>query len=228
MKILAIADVEEKSLWDFYDREKTKGVDLIISCGDLNRHYLDFLVTMTNCPLLYVHGNHDDDYLKDPPLGCICIEDRVFDYQGLRILGLGGSMRYKPGPCMYTEQEMKSRIGHMMPEIMLKNGFDVLVTHAPARGYGDMEDLPHTGFECFNTLMNRWHPKYMLHGHVHQTYGGGDFKRELMHPCGTKIINCFDKYYINIGDEDHPKAGKTGSFLYDLFIRSQMKVGTFK
>ena len=63
MKILAIADVEEKSLWDFYDREKTKGVDLIISCGDLNRHYLDFLVTMTNCPLLYVHGNHDDDYL---------------------------------------------------------------------------------------------------------------------------------------------------------------------
>ena len=43
MKILAVADEEEKILWDYYDPEKTKDVDLIISCGDLSPHYLEFL-----------------------------------------------------------------------------------------------------------------------------------------------------------------------------------------
>ena len=52
MKILAIADVEEKILWDFFDKELVRDVELIISCGDLSVHYLDFLVSMTNCPLL--------------------------------------------------------------------------------------------------------------------------------------------------------------------------------
>ncbi len=35
MKILALADEESPSLWDYYDKSKFKGVDLIISCGDL-------------------------------------------------------------------------------------------------------------------------------------------------------------------------------------------------
>ena len=59
----------------------------ILSCGDLDPKYLEFLVTMTNCPLLYVNGNHDRKYLENPPEGCICIENRVYDYKGLRLLG---------------------------------------------------------------------------------------------------------------------------------------------
>ena len=34
-----------------------------------------------------------------------------------------------------------------------RTDFDILLTHAPCRGYGDMEDLPHRGFECFNDLL---------------------------------------------------------------------------
>ena len=103
MKILLIADEENKALWDHYDSSRTEGVDLIISCGDLHPDYLQFLVTMTNCPLLYVRGNHDGVYDRNPPDGCISIDDRIYDYRGLRILGLGGSMRYRPGGDMYTE-----------------------------------------------------------------------------------------------------------------------------
>ena len=112
MKILAIADEEDKGLWDFFSPDRVKDVDLIISCGDLNHNYLEFLESMANVPLLYVSGNHDGGYGQRPPEGCECIDDRIYNFHGLRILGLGGSMRYKPGPCMYTEQEMKSRIGH--------------------------------------------------------------------------------------------------------------------
>ena len=216
MKILAVADVKEKVLLDFNDPEKTKDLDLIVSCGDLSPHYLDFLVTMTNVPLLYVHGNHDRVYEKTPPLGCTCIEDRVFDFRGLRLLGLGGSMRYKPGSCMYSETEMERRVSRARRKISTRNGFDVLVTHAPAKGHGDLPDLPHNGFDCFNSLLYRYQPRYMLHGHVHRSYGR--IEPEILHPSGTRIINVCGYRILDIGEDEHPMRGKTGSFLYDLYV----------
>ena len=95
MKILVIADEESKSLWDFYTPRKLKGIDLIISCGDLSPDYLEFLVTMANRTLLYVRGNHDTVYDRKPPKGCVCIDEMIYNHNGLRIAGLGGSMRYK-------------------------------------------------------------------------------------------------------------------------------------
>ena len=102
MKILAISDVESKYLWDYFQPEKLEGVDLILSCGDLKASYLTLLATFTHAPLLYVHGNHDTDYQRRPPEGCTCIEDTVYEVNGVRIAGLGGSVRYKPGPFQYT------------------------------------------------------------------------------------------------------------------------------
>ena len=95
MRILLVSDVESKSLWDNYTPEKLKDVEIIISCGDLKAEYLSFLVTMTKARLFYVHGNHDEDYLRNPPEGCDCIDDMLINYNGIRILGLGGSIKYK-------------------------------------------------------------------------------------------------------------------------------------
>ena len=89
MKILAISDVESKAYWDFYRPGMLDEFDLILSAGDLDPKYLEFLVTMAKCPLYYVHGNHDGRYAETPPEGCECIEDRVVEFGGLRILGLG-------------------------------------------------------------------------------------------------------------------------------------------
>ena len=122
---------------------------------------------------------------------------------------------------MYTEEEMERRINHVHRDIILKNGFDILVTHAPAKGYGDMQDLPHQGFACFNKLMDRYHPKYMVHGHIHACYGNG-FVRSLDHPSGTTIINAYNKYYIDIKREEYPAEGHTGSLLYDIYKNVSM------
>ena len=94
MRILALADCESPALWDYYTPERLEGVELILSCGDVKPQYLSFLATFAHCPVLYVHGNHDGRYREDPPLGCICVDGMLYEYQGLRILGLGGSMRY--------------------------------------------------------------------------------------------------------------------------------------
>ena len=171
MKILAIADEESTYLWDHYEKSKLEGIDLIISCGDLDPRYLSFLVTMTTVPVLYVHGNHDDRYERMPPEGCTCIEDQIYVYRGVRILGLGGSMRYKNGLHQYTQQEMRRRVKRLWYQLRKRKGFDILVTHSPAYHLNDGKDLPHQGFQAFVALMEKYRPKFFIHGHVHMSYG---------------------------------------------------------
>jgi len=215
MKILLVADHEETSLWDYWRASKTEGVDLILSCGDLNPTYLEFLVTMVNRPLLYVRGNHDDVYEEKEPLGCDCIEDKIYNFHGLRILGLGGSYRYGVRNNMYTEREMEKRISKLKWQLKINNGFDILVTHAPAYGYGDLEDLPHRGFECFNDLIEKYKPLYMFHGHVHREYGA--FQRERVHESGTKIINAYGSWMVEIKDDEYTPSEAKKSLLSGLF-----------
>lgn len=198
MRILVVADEPEKRLWDYCKPEELKKLDLILSCGDLPPEYLEFLVTIAGCPLLYVRGNHDGIYDEKPPGGCVCIEDQVYTYKGLRILGLGGSRRYRPGPDMYTEREMRRRL--LRPRLLFRlfraKGFDILLTHAPAEGYGDLEDLPHWGFACFNRLLERYKPAYMFYGHVHRSYGHFERKRE--HPSGTILLNACGSFELDL------------------------------
>ncbi len=137
MKILVLADKESLSLWDFFEPSKLDGIDLILSCGDLHPQYLSFLATFCSGPVLYVHGNHDDCYEKTPPEGCICIEDQIYEYQGIRILGLGGSLRYKPGEHQYSQRQMDWRIKKLFFKLRKHKGFDILLTHAPAYQLGD-------------------------------------------------------------------------------------------
>lgn len=192
MKILTLADHESKYLWDYFEKDKLEDIDLIISCGDLAPQYLSFLATFTHAPVLYVHGNHDDCYGQTPPEGCICIENQIYNFKGIRILGLGGSLRYKTGEHQYTQSAMKMRVHKLWPKLLFHKGFDILVTHAPAYGLGDGDDLAHTGFRVFNQLLDKYQPAYFLHGHVHQGYGGS-FKRLTTHGT-TEIINAYERY----------------------------------
>lgn len=200
MRILAIADEESKALWDYFDKSMLEGIDLIISCGDLDPRYLSFLVTFYSGPVLYVHGNHDGKYEQIPPEGCTCIEDDIFVYKGVRILGLGGSMRYKPGPHQYTEREMKQRVAKLWFKIFFRRGFDILVAHAPAYQLNDGRDLPHQGFQVFRTLLERYRPKFFLHGHVHLSYGR-NYKRYDKY-MDTHIINAYERCVFDFEDEN--------------------------
>lgn len=196
MNILAVADVESKYYWDFYRPGKLQNVDLILSCGDLRAEYLDFLTTFASCPVLYVHGNHDTRYTRRPPEGSICIDDTIYVHQGVRILGLGGSMNYNGGPpFQYTEFQMRTRLLKLWLQIRLHGGFDILLTHAPALGLGDGADRVHRGFEIFTQILLRYHPRYHLYGHIHAEYGGDFIRRQTF--MRTEVINCYEKYLLD-------------------------------
>ena len=196
MKLLLISDEEDKYLWDYYRPGHLEGVDLILSAGDLKAEYLSFLVTMANRPLLYVHGNHDGSYDRKPPEGCECIDDRLVTVNGLRILGLGGCLRYNGGPYQYTERQMKRRIMRLYWQLRRAGGVDLVLTHAPVAGFGDDDNMTHRGFEAFLPFLDRWQPAYLVHGHVHKRYS--PMQDRVLHRGPTTIINANGKYYLNL------------------------------
>ncbi|MCI8312417.1 MAG: metallophosphoesterase family protein [Lachnospiraceae bacterium] len=196
MKILLLADTESPYLWDYFEKSKLEGIDLILSCGDLHPHYLSFLATFFQGPVLYVHGNHDDCYKDTPPEGCICIDGKLYEYQGIRILGLGGSMRYKTGEHQYTQKQMNRRIRKLGFSLWRKKGFDILLTHSPAWQLNDGKDLPHNGFKGFLHLLDKYMPRYFIHGHVHLSYGAGVKRSDTYQ--NTTVINAYERYIIEL------------------------------
>lgn len=186
-RLLAIADERSRSLT--VQRLKNMKADLVVSCGDLPFDYLDFVASAANAPLLYVPGNHDPScrweempvtpsmmYERrwgDPPgPKGVNLDGQIVSSHGLTFAGLGGSIRYRPGPNQYTEGEMRRKVLKLRAKARWRAAtgrgrVDVLVTHSPPRGLGDLEDLPHRGFKSFNGLVGRLEPKVMIHGHVH-------------------------------------------------------------
>ena len=196
MKLLLISDKESDYLWDYYQPGRLADIDLILSCGDLHSQYLTFLETMGGMPLLYVHGNHDGGYRNRPPEGCECIEDRLVVKKGLRILGLGGSFLYSGGPHQYTEREMSWRIRRLWFQLRRAGGVDIVLTHSPPQGHGDGEDYAHQGFACFLRLIDRYKPRYLVHGHVHINYG---VQLPRTRQRGeTTIINAYERYLLEL------------------------------
>ena len=216
MKILAISDEECPALWDYYTPGRLDDYDLIISCGDLNAKYLSFLVTMAKCPVLYVHGNHDVNYDQVPPEGCDCIDDHIVEYNGIRILGLGGCRRYHPGPHQYSDSEMRRRILRLSWKLKRLGGVDIVVTHAPPAGLGDDEDPAHWGFDALVSFLDKYRPKFLVHGHVHTSYNH-QIPRVIEYG-DTKVLNACERYVFEI--EDRPVKTKN---LYQVIYKTRRK-----
>ena len=160
VKILAISDVPSKALWDYDTRARLEGIDLILSCGDLPKKYLEYLTNFTAAPILYVHGNHDGSYqTQGEPGGCICVDDQVYTWKGLRIMGLGGCQRYnKEDTYQYTEKAMRRRVHKLEHQAHKRGGIDLLLTHAPAKGR-----TPELRCKAAPGMHPRQHHRYQRH-----------------------------------------------------------------
>ncbi len=200
MRILTVADEPSPILWGPKVREHLAGIDLILSCGDLPPEYLEYLVTFTKAPLLYVHGNHDGRHREREPEGCICVEDKVVMVSGLRILGLGGSIRYnREGRHQYTQEQMRRRVWRQSLALYRAGGLDVLLTHSAAFGLGDGEDRAHTGFTAFRDVLDRWKPGYFIHGHSHLNY---DYRQKRVDVYGpTTVVNAYERFVLETGEQ---------------------------
>ncbi len=217
MRILCVSDIVHKYLYE-ESAKSSINPDLIISCGDLPAEYLDFLVSHFNVPMLYVLGNHDNFDIEDTPktvsfiptksfdslydyrskkfFGGINIDQKIYTFRNINILGFEGCPRYNNGPHQYKESEMlwKVRKSYLFSKIFSKK-IDIVVTHAPPFGIHDRNDPPHVGFKAFIYLINKLKPRYLLHGHTHLY----DLREERISTFGkTTIVNCYGYYVLDI------------------------------
>lgn len=186
-RVLAVSDEVVESLWT--EAVRRHKVDLVLAAGDLPFEYLEFLADALNRPCVFVPGNHDIDlgryrsgrgmWLRDGlpsewpgPAGGLNVDGAVADVAGLRIAGLGGSIRYNNGPNQWTERQQARRarrLARAAGRRRRRDGrpVDVLLTHSPAQGVGDLDDPCHRGFACLHDAVHRMRPKLLVHGHVH-------------------------------------------------------------
>ena len=196
MKVLSVSDRIEPILYDEQAPRRFEGVQLILACGDLPPEYLTFLRNVFNVPLFYVAGNHDIRYEHSPPAGCINLHTRFETFQGLKMVGLEGSRWYNGGRYQYTEQQMRQILFRLWPTLWWKGKMDVILTHAPPRHINDAEDLCHRGFRSYRRLIDRFSPRYFIHGHIHREFSRNDQRMTLIDQ--TKVINSYGYVFIEI------------------------------
>jgi hypothetical protein len=187
IRALAVSDEEVPYLRA--GRARELGVDLVIGAGDLSFEYLTALADLVDRPGVFVPGNHDPDlsgfterggmWLRDGlpedwpgPAGFVDADGRVVDVAGVRIAGLGGCLRYRPGPNQWSEREQARRARRLVRAARRLHrrdgrGVDILLTHAPPRHCGDGEDRPHHGFDCLHQVVAALQPRLLVHGHIH-------------------------------------------------------------
>ncbi len=202
MRVLTISDQVKGFLYSPALAQYARGVELVLSCGDLPSDYLEYIVSVLNVPLFYVMGNHGADGGDKPfPEGAENIDGRVVEHKRLLIAGLEGSMRYNERPrFQYTENEMKAKIAALTPALLMNRArhgryLDVVITHAPPYHIHDGADLPHQGFKSFIWFIDHYQPRYLIHGHQH-VY---DSREETVTPRGkTTVINTYGHKILDL------------------------------
>ncbi len=168
-------------------------VDAVLAAGDIPGYYLEFLATKLTVPIIYVHGNHEEEYVNEgdgriPARGVIAAHGRVVEEAGLRIAGWGGAPRYREkGRGQYSAHEARWGLGRLAWHA--RRGVDILLTHAPPTGPHAGSDFAHRGCPELARFMQRRRPALLVHGHIHEYEGR---KLEYLDPLsGTRVINAY-------------------------------------
>ncbi len=90
MKLLALSDEVVDWIYSPAWLARCGDVDLVIGCGDLPMHYMEFVTSTLNVPCYYVRGNHDlyeigdRGMIKTEPEGWIDLDCGAADSAGSR------------------------------------------------------------------------------------------------------------------------------------------------
>jgi hypothetical protein len=198
--VLVVADMMHPFI---YRDDFPKGlgdIDLVLGAGDLPGYYLEFIATRVPAPVVYVHGNHGEEKVKDylgnltPPGGVIDAHGKVLRIAGLIIAGWGGAPRYRAGgEGQYTGPQVRWGLRRMAPKLNLNRtrfgrALDIFLTHAPPPGPHAGQDYAHRPCHEIGAFDKRYRPRLHVHGHVHNYEGR---KLEYQSEEGVRVVNAY-------------------------------------
>jgi Icc-related predicted phosphoesterase len=210
MKILAVSDAEVGLIHSPGVRSRFKDVDLIISCGDLQFNYLEYIINALDVPMYYVLGNHAfrldraDGARQTSIWGATNLHQQVIrDCSGILLAGIEGSILYNFGPHQYSQGDMWLKVIGLIPGLLINKirygrYLDIFVTHAPPWKIHDSNDRPHMGIKAFLWLDKVFQPLYHLHGHIHVYRQDATIETQIGK---TKVINTYGYRVITLPGE---------------------------
>lgn len=229
MKILAVSDKEDTKLQDFIlkNPEIIKNIDFIVSCGDLSKNYLEFIVDSVRKYFFFVEGNHPTfnntpikDYLdkvvdrlydneQQFSLGGTNLHARMEIFKDYILVGFEGSMRYNKKSYQYSEKEMSKIVNKVAYKIRKQQFFDfifrrkkkqiIVISHAPISNIHDKQDTCHKGFMCFKKFLDIFKPLVWFHGHVHFE---GQTVEQITKIENTTVVNVYGFHIVNIENDE--------------------------
>jgi Icc-related predicted phosphoesterase len=213
MRILAVSDQAVDRIYELIPQGHFKGTSMVVGCGDLPYEYLEYMVTLLNVPVYYVPGNHDPAYdanvHESHAAGCINLDMRTAEHEGVLLAGLGGSVRYRPNAVnQYTQREAYVRASRLVPALLRNRkrhgrALDILITHSPPFGVQDDDSSAHTGLRAINWLISWARPSLHLHGHLHRRWRNLEPAAEWIG--STAVMNVFPQRMIEFPYDGLPE-----------------------
>lgn len=168
----------------FYEYLKNKDYDICILVGDHTSRDIEIILNYIAKDKLYgLKGNHDFEYLKNYN---ICdINGKIIEINGVKILGMEGSFKYKPVDFpSFTQEESITFFEN-------KEKVDILVSHDKTFDYTKIKDPAHQGLIGITNYIFKNNIPIHIHGHIHEPY-----KKELIN--GTLEYSVFGYELIEL------------------------------
>lgn len=162
--LLLIADthgtLDEEKFKVFIEGKK---YDICIMLGDHYNRDIDIILRYVDKKKIYgIKGNHDYDYLSDYNISNI--NGRVIEINGVKILGMEGSFKYKPVSFPSFTQEESFYFFDNKPSV------DILVSHDKKFDYEKLKDPAHQGLIGITNYIFKNIIPVHIHGHIHESY----------------------------------------------------------
>lgn len=158
--------------------------DICLLLGDHSIGDIEIILNYIDKSKIYaLLGNHDNNYIGK--FGLNNLNGKVIEVNGVKILGIQGSYKYKPDD--FPSFSQKDSIEFLSN----KEKADILVSHDAPYGLSQRNDVAHQGLYGILYYLFRNKVPYCIHGHLHTPYN-----KQMIN--GTKV-NCYYMYnYIEL------------------------------
>lgn len=186
IKMVVIADthnsLNEEEFKIFINEHPIYDVCLLL--GDFGYNDLPIILKYIDKDKIYaLLGNHDHNYINEYEFKNL--NGNIIDINGVKILGIEGSFKYKP--TNFPSFSQKESILFLND----KESVDILVSHDTKFNDKAIKDPAHQGLFGITYYLYKNNVPYHIHGHIHDSY-----KKKMIN--NTLEISTFKYEYIEL------------------------------
>jgi Icc-related predicted phosphoesterase len=197
IRLLAVSDETDSSLWEHLDRNALGPLDMLVSCGDLPPDYLSYLEGVLRVPFVFVRGNHDlDEAWRHEAARLLPAphRERLLDVAGLDVVALDWPGLDKERTAAQDRGVWGEVLGIRLGAALRRRHPLIVASHVAPHDAGDSRDAYHRGFRGYRWLAEHLHPALWLHGHTTPA----SVPERVTHIGSTTCVNVTGAYLIEL------------------------------